>query len=92
MDINQFKLLALIGKALGLTPAPRTIGDGQKRAAERLAAKRKRNAEVYNKLPPAPPSRQVNRATARAVLKRERSALKAAAMKNKVQGGAAVVR
>lgn len=91
MDINQFKLMALMGAALGLTPKARTFGDGQKRAAERLAAKRKRNAEVYNKLPPAPPSRQENRATARAMLKRERSALKAAAMKNKVMGGAAVV-
>lgn len=91
MDMNQFKFLALLGAALGLTPKTRTFGDGQKRAAERLAAKRKRNQEVYGKLPPAPPSRQVNRATARAILKRERSALKAAAMKNNVQGGAAVV-
>lgn len=91
MDMNQFKLLALIAKAIGLNPVARQIGGGQMRAQERQAAQRKRNREVYGNLPPAPPSRQVNRATARAILKRERSALKAAAMKNKVMGGAAVV-
>lgn len=91
MNMHQFKLMALIAAAMGLTPKARTFGNGQMRAAERLADKRKRNQEVYGKLPPEPPSRQVSRAAARAILKRERSALKAAAMQNMVRGGAAVV-
>lgn len=90
-DMNQFKLLALIGKALGFAPAPKQIGGGVLRAQERLAAKRKANEERYAHLPPRPPSRQVVRQRARIMEKQSLSMRKAHAMKTKVKGGAAAV-
>lgn len=96
MDLNQMKLFTLLGAAMGMKPRTRQIGGGQERAQERLAAKRKANAEAEKRHAPLwkdrPPSRQVLRAMARRKAKEHRHGVKMAAMKNKWPGGAAVVR
>lgn len=84
-------LVHMLGDAVGMRPAGSGEGGGVRRARERLAAKRKRNQEVYGHLPPATPSRQVLRAATRRAEKDARSFRKAQAMRDKLPGGAAAV-
>ena len=84
--------MALMGKALGVAPKSRHIGDGRTRADARLKAKRIKNQEMAKNWDEVAPSRQVLRAESRLKTKQYRGMLKAAAMKNNTTGGAAVVR
>lgn len=84
-------LVHLLGDAVGMPSAGSGKGPGQRRAEERLAAKRKANAEMSKGWPERQPSRQVLRARTRRVEKDARSFRKANAMRDGLPGGAAAV-
>ncbi|WP_010137567.1 hypothetical protein [Oceanicola sp. S124] len=97
--MQLFKSLAATFALMRITTAPipspqpkatrRFPGDGVRRAEARLAAKRKANTLI----PDCPiETRQRRRAEERARAKAYRLVLKREAMKNKLPGGAAVIR
>lgn len=84
-------MLHLIGDGIGLASAGSGKGPGQRRAEERLKAKRKANAEMSKDWLERQPSRQVLRARTRRVEKDARSFRKENAMRAGLPGGAAAV-